>query len=46
MAQKAPLRRLGTMAEAGELVAWLLSDKASFITGQAISIDGGTSACF
>ncbi|MDB5686765.1 MAG: 3-oxoacyl-[acyl-carrier protein] reductase [Rhizorhabdus sp.] len=45
-AQKAPLRRLGTMAEAGELVAWLLSDKASFITGQAISIDGGTSACF
>jgi NAD(P)-dependent dehydrogenase (short-subunit alcohol dehydrogenase family) len=45
-AQKAPLRRLGTMAEAGELVAWLLSDKASYITGQAISIDGGTSACF
>jgi NAD(P)-dependent dehydrogenase (short-subunit alcohol dehydrogenase family) len=45
MANKAPLRRFGTMAEAGELVAWLLSDRASFITGQAISIDGGTSAC-
>lgn len=46
MAEKAPLKRLGTTAEAGELVAWLLSDKASFITGQTISIDGGTSACF
>ena len=46
MEEKAPLGRMGTPAEAGELVAWLLSDRSSYITGQAISIDGGTSACF
>lgn len=46
MAEKTPLRRLGRMSEAGELVAWLLSEKASFITGQAISVDGGNSAGF
>lgn len=46
MTDRAPLKRLGTVEEVGELVAWLLSDKASFITGQAISVDGGFSASF
>ena len=37
------LRRIGEPEEIGELVAFLLSDRASFITGQIISADGGSS---
>jgi NAD(P)-dependent dehydrogenase (short-subunit alcohol dehydrogenase family) len=39
--QMHPVKRIGTAAEVGELVLFLCSDKASFITGQAIRIDGG-----
>jgi len=34
--------RLATPREVGELVAFLLGEKARLITGQAIFIDGGT----
>lgn len=34
-------KRIGTAAEVAELVMFLCDDKASFITGQAIRIDGG-----
>ena len=37
------LRRIGEPEEIGELVSFLLSDRASFITGQIISVDGGSS---
>jgi NAD(P)-dependent dehydrogenase (short-subunit alcohol dehydrogenase family) len=37
----APLERIGRPAEIGEVVAFLLSDAASFVTGSAWSIDGG-----
>jgi NAD(P)-dependent dehydrogenase (short-subunit alcohol dehydrogenase family) len=36
-----PVGRMGMPAEVAELVVWLCSDAASFITGQAIAVDGG-----
>jgi NAD(P)-dependent dehydrogenase (short-subunit alcohol dehydrogenase family) len=36
-----PLGRLGTAEEVAELVAWLASDAASFVTGSYYPIDGG-----
>jgi 3-oxoacyl-[acyl-carrier protein] reductase len=36
-----PLRRLGDPRELGSVVAFLASAKASYLTGQTISVDGG-----
>jgi NAD(P)-dependent dehydrogenase (short-subunit alcohol dehydrogenase family) len=36
-----PLGRIGTAEELAELVCFLLSDRASHITAQAIAVDGG-----
>lgn len=36
-----PLRRKGHPSEVGDLVAWLLSDQSTFITGTVQVIDGG-----
>lgn len=36
-----PLKRAGTPEDIAETVAFLASDKASYITGQVISVDGG-----
>lgn len=36
-----PLMRIAKPEEVGEVIAFLLSEKASFITGDAIPVDGG-----
>ena len=36
-----PMGRLGKPEEIAETIVWLLSDKASFITGHSLAIDGG-----
>lgn len=36
-----PIGRLGKAAEVAELVLWLASDKASFVTGAYYNVDGG-----
>ena len=41
LAEETPLCRIGTPEEAAEAVAFLVSDRASFITGQVLSADGG-----
>ena len=41
LVQKAPLGRLGAVAEAAWPIVFLLTDAASFITGQTIVVDGG-----
>jgi NAD(P)-dependent dehydrogenase (short-subunit alcohol dehydrogenase family) len=41
---RTPLARWGKPAEVGALVAWLLSDEASFITATVAPVDGGYSA--
>lgn len=41
MSETIPLGRVGTTEEVAALIQFLLSDKAGFITGAAISIDGG-----
>jgi NAD(P)-dependent dehydrogenase (short-subunit alcohol dehydrogenase family) len=39
-----PLGRFGTPAEIGDLAAVLVSDLASYVTGQVIQVDGGYAA--
>lgn len=39
--REVPLQRFGTPAEIGSVAAFVLSDKASFLTGAIIPVDGG-----
>lgn len=39
-----PLRRLGRPGDIANMVAWLASDQAAFVTGQCFTCDGGLTA--
>lgn len=41
MGKAHPIGRVGKPEEVGEAVAWLASDRASFVTGVALPVDGG-----
>lgn len=41
-----PMKRFGQPEEVGNLVAFLLSDEASFINGAAVPIDGRQSQAY
>ena len=41
VASSQPLRRMGAPEEIAAAVVWLCSDAASFVTGHAMSVDGG-----
>lgn len=44
LGRRAPMGRLGEPEEIAEAIVWLLSDAAAFVTGDALSPDGGIAA--
>ncbi|RJQ09109.1 MAG: SDR family oxidoreductase [Dehalococcoidia bacterium] len=43
MGERVPLGRVGEAAEAGDVICFLASARASYVTGAAVNIDGGSS---
>jgi len=38
---RTPMKRLGAPSEIADVVAWLASDAASYVTGEIVTVDGG-----
>ena len=45
-AKRVPVGRMGEAEEFADLVAFLVSARAAYITGTAVNFDGGMSAAF
>ena len=43
MGQGVPMQRVGEASEAGDVIAFMCSGVASYVTGTAVNVDGGTS---
>ena len=41
LGNEAPLKRVGQPEEVADAIVWLASDRASYITGQTVLVDGG-----
>ncbi len=41
LVKQIPMKRMGTAQEVAELVAYLVSDKAAYMTGQVLTLSGG-----
>ena len=41
MGDQIPLKRFGKTEDVAEMAAFLASDKAAYVTGQVICVDGG-----
>ena len=41
MAERHPLKRIGTAADIANIAIFLLSDESSWMTGQIVGVDGG-----
>jgi 3-oxoacyl-[acyl-carrier protein] reductase len=43
--QRSPMKRLASAKEVAEVIAFLSSDRASFVTGEVVDINGGLHMC-
>lgn len=43
LAAQYPLGRFGSIEDAADAMAWLMSDEARWVTGQVLAVDGGFS---
>jgi 3-oxoacyl-[acyl-carrier protein] reductase len=41
MVERTPLRRVGAPEDVAEAYVWLASDRASFVHGAVLTVDGG-----